>query len=117
MLPKKAKRPKMGVREPVRLVFNVHRAFVKRHGCAIRGCMRTPIEFAHLRTAANSGMGRKPMDCFGVGLCQEHHREAHQHGHDTMARRNGMTLDQLFALAAEFTRATTDRALREAVSA
>lgn len=115
MLPSRRKRPKMGVREPERLIFPTHRQFVKRFGCVITGCFKGPIEFAHLRTAANSGMGRKPRDDSGIGLCREHHARAHNIGHDAMARENGMTLEQLFALARGFAKSTSDKAMREAL--
>ena len=115
MLPRKIKREKMGVREQERLVYPTHRAFVKRHGCSCPGCDRQPIDFAHLRTAANSGAGRKPKDSFGISLCRYHHTRAHSIGHDAVARENGTTLEAWFNLATEFATRTTDRALREAL--
>ena len=115
MLPRKTKKLKMGVREQERLVYPTHRAFVKRHSCSCSGCDRQPIDFAHLRTAANSGIGRKPKDSFGISLCRYHHDRAHSIGHDAVARENGTTLEEWFKLADEFSRLTTDRALREAL--
>lgn len=112
-LPPKRKRPKA---ERMQRVFPTHRAFVRRHQCAIKGCQGCPVEFAHLRTAANSGTGYKPSDAFGIPLCREHHRRAHDIGHDTMARENGTTLEALFKMAAEFARQTTDKALRESLA-
>lgn len=113
-LPAKRKRPKAENR-PQR-VFQTHRAFVRRHQCSIKGCDCGPIEFAHLRTAANSGMGYKPSDIFGISLCRDHHKRAHDVGHDTMARENGTTLEALFKIAAEFTKRSPDKALREALA-
>lgn len=114
MLPARRKRPKMGVQKAPQRVFQTHRQFVRRHRCSIKGCEDGPIEFAHLRTAANSGMGLKPPDWEGISLCRSHHRRGHDIGHDAMARENGMTLDQLRQIAKDFARATTDRALKEA---
>jgi hypothetical protein len=113
LLPAKRKRERSGIERAPQRIFATHRQFVKRHACSIRGCEQTPIEFAHLRTAANSGMGLKPPDSEGISLCRAHHARAHQIGHDTMARENGMTLDQLHKIAAEFAARTPDRALRE----
>ncbi len=113
MIPRRLKREKMGCRDAERRIFPTHRAFVRRHACSIKGCDRQPIEFAHLRTAANSGVGLKPGDEFGISLCREHHRRGHEIGHDAMARENGMTLDQLFRIAAEFAAKSPDRALRQ----
>lgn len=115
MLPRRRKSSKMGLREAVRRVFPSHRSWVRKHACSIKGCEASPIEFAHLRTAANSGTGLKPSDAFGLSLCREHHRRGHDIGHDAMARENGMTLDELHKIAAEFTKRTTDKALREAL--
>jgi hypothetical protein len=113
--PKKLKRAKMGVRPPARLVFSVHRAYVKRHACALCGYSGPEIEFMHLRTAANSGTGIKPGDQFGIPGCRDCHRDCHQRGHDTVAREHGTTLEKLFALAAHFAKTTTDKALIEAL--
>ena len=104
----------MGVRDPVQRTFPVHQQFVRRHGCAVPGCKDGPIEFAHLRTAANSGIGIKPPDWYGISLCRAHHRRAHDIGHDAMARENGITLDFLYEMAKKFSRLTTDKDLREA---
>lgn len=115
MLPPRKKRQKSGIERAPRRVFPTHRAFVRRHACSIKGCEDGPIEFAHLRTAANSGTGLKPADSHGISLCRAHHRRGHDIGHDAMARENGMTLEQLHKIAEDFARATTDRALREAM--
>jgi hypothetical protein len=67
MLPPRKKRQKA---ERPQRIFPQHRAFVRRHQCSIKDCTGQPIEFAHLRTAANSGIGCKPSDHFGISLCQ-----------------------------------------------
>lgn len=114
-LPRRRRVARSGILRAPRRIFQTHRAFVRRHACSIRGCEAGPIEFAHLRTAANSGTGLKPADWHGISLCQEHHKRGHDAGHDTMARENGMTLEQLHAIAAEFARRTPDRAMRESL--
>lgn len=115
MLPPRRKPQRSGIQRAPERVFQTHRAFVRRHACSIKGCEDGPIEFAHLRTAANSGTGLKPADWHGISLCRSHHRRGHDVGHDTMARENGMTLEQLHKIAAEFASRTTDRTMREAM--
>ncbi|HZT90357.1 MAG TPA: hypothetical protein VFA12_20620 [Stellaceae bacterium] len=115
ILPRRRKRLGSGIERGPRRVYPTHRAFVRGHHCSIRGCQGGPIEFAHLRTAANSGMGLKPTDAFGISLCRAHHRQGHERGHETLAAENGMTLEQLHAIAAEFARRTPDKALRAAM--
>lgn len=112
MLPPKRKhaRPLEGVG-----LFRAHRKWVRSHQCSIPGCFGYPIEFAHLRTAANSGVGMKPADWYGISLCERHHRIAHERGHDTMARENGTTLEKLFEIAAEFAQKSPDRAMKLAM--
>ena len=96
-------------------VFQTHRAFVKRHLCVIPKCNNRDVEFAHLRTAANSGMGMKPPDWYGIGLCSYHHKIAHSRGHATMAEENGVDLDYLFKTAAYLASKTPDKRMREAM--
>ena len=75
--------------------------------------MGRPIEFAHLRTAANSGTGLKPSDAEGISLCLMHHKRAHVKGHDTMAQENGTTFEWLQERAREFARRSPDKALQK----
>jgi hypothetical protein len=99
-----------------------HEAFVRRHQCVVPGCLRRYIEFAHLRTAANSGVAVKPASWFGVPLCGDwaadgqmiegHHAEAHRIGHDTFAAKYGL---DLWKLAEEFARHSPDLAMRKAM--
>lgn len=110
--PRKKKRER---KSPNDRVFPTHRAFVRRHNCTIPLCNNRDIEFAHLRTAANAGMGLKPHDSFGVPLCGHHHRLAHRIGHDGMARENGIDLDYLFKTAAYLASRTPDRRMKEAM--
>ncbi len=93
-------------------VFSAHRRFVKAHQCCVPGCRQTPIEFAHLRTAANSGTGLKPPDWFGIPLCQQHHATAHSKGHDQL----GVDLEYLFKTAAWLATRTPDRKMRLAMA-
>ena len=78
MLPSRLKRPKLGVHPPLQKIWPRHRRWVRSHGCCVPGCDATSVEFAHLRSATNAGLGRKPHDIFGVSLCRNHHDEAAQ---------------------------------------
>lgn len=112
-LPLKRTRPKMGLREPVRREFPRHRKFVRAFGCSVPLCTTgQPIEFAHIRSAANSGVSMKPHDMFGISLCTEHHREQHQIGQAAFERKYQIDLR---GIAAAFVRASPDKALRESL--
>lgn len=118
-LPPKRQRERSGIIR-ARRHFSKHQAFVRRHRCVVPGCENDNIEFAHLRSAANAGMGLKPADWFGVSLCgcfiadgrmrEGHHAEAHRIGHDTFAAKYGI---DLWALAREFARSSPDFRMRE----
>lgn len=45
-----------------------HRDFVRSHACCKCGSTAA-IEFAHVRLGSGAGMGQKPDDWRGVGLC------------------------------------------------
>jgi hypothetical protein len=108
MLPGRRTRPKMGVRKEPRRIFQTHRQFVRRHDCVVPGCHEGPIEFAHVKSRGAGGH-----DAQGISLCLAHHREQHQVGIMTFQARYGI---DLFALAAEFARTTTDKALKAAMA-
>lgn len=115
-LPPKRIRPRAGIREDeTQRVFQAHRMFLRSHRCVVDGCLREPIEVSHLRTAANSGMGLKPCDADAVPMCggldpDSHHAEYHRLGHYTFQAKYGL---DLWKLAEEFSRRTTDRKLKE----
>ena len=109
-LPARRKRPPTGIERAPKREWPRHRAFVRRHGCCVNGCQSTDIEFAHLRSAANSGTGLKPADWFGVSLCAQHHDEAHSIGHDSFAAKHGI---DLWKMAAEFARLSPDLLMKE----
>jgi hypothetical protein len=67
------------------------------------------IEFAHLRSAANAGIARKPHDAFGVSLCRVHHEEQHRIGTISFGQKYHV---DLWAFAAEFARRSPDQAMR-----
>ena len=108
-LPDRLKRSKLGVRTPLQKVWPGHRRWVKAHGCCVPGCTATRIDFAHLRSAANSGTGQMPHDIFGVSLCRAHHDEQHRIG--ALRFSNKYQID-LWALAAEFARRSPDWQMR-----
>ena len=108
-LPRRLQPPKMGARVTMQTIWPRHRRWVRAHGCCVADCPATRVEFAHLRSAANSGTGRKPHDAFGVSLCRIHHEEQHRIG--TLSFCQKYQID-LWALAAEFARRSPDAAMR-----
>ena len=109
MLPLRLKRAKLGAQLPPRKVWPRHRRWVKSHGCCVPGCDATSVDFAHLRSCANAGIGQKPHDIFGVSLCRHHHVEQHSLGVDAFDHKYGI---DLWALAAEFARRSPDAEMR-----
>lgn len=95
------------------LVWPRHRRFVRSHLCSVLGCANRPIEFAHYRTAANSGVGVKPHDRFGLSLCRAHHREQHVIGQPEFQRRYAI---DMAALAEAFYARSPDKAMKESLS-
>ena len=112
--PRKLKRPKMGVREPEQKIFPRHRRYVRSFGCCVPECVEQPIDFAHLRNAANAGKGEKPHDAFGISLCREHHSWQHAHGQDSFEVRFGISM---WGWAGWFVRNSPDMAMRESFNA
>lgn len=92
------KPPKMGVREVVR-EYPSHRAFVRKHFCVVPGCQSNDIEAAHVRKnlppGEQGGTGTKPHDKWCIALCRSHHREQHDLGELTFARKYGLDLVSL----------------------
>ena len=78
-----------------------HRAWVRRHGCSVRGCRRGPIECAHVRSGTDGGAGLKPSDKWAISLCEFHHREQHRIGERAFERKHSLDLR---SLATEFAR-------------
>ena len=110
-LPRRRKVVKSGIRE-VRREFPRHRKFVRSFGCCVSGCEDGPIEFAHVRSAANSGTSLRPHDAFAISLCTSHHREQHNIGQPAFERKYGLDMS---ALAASFVKASPDSAMRESL--
>ena len=108
-LPRKLKPPKMGTRVTVQTIWPRHRRWVRAHGCCVPGCLATRTEFAHLRSAVNAGVARKPHDAFGISLCPVHHDEQHRIGAINFSRKYEI---DLWSLAAEFARRSPDEAMR-----
>jgi len=78
----------------------------------VPGCIGLPIEAAHIRTAANSGIAVKPHDAFCVPLCQAHHKVQHRIGHPRFDARYGI---RLLALVRVFVWTSPDDKMRESV--
>lgn len=72
-----------------------HRAWVRRHQCSVPGCLRQPIECAHVRGGTDGGVGLKPSDRWSVSLCREHHIEQHRLGETEFERRYSIELRRL----------------------
>ncbi len=104
-LPKRRKRERSGIERVPQRIFQRHRKFVRSHSCCVPGCAGLPIEFAHVRSAANSGVGLKPHDSAGVALCAIHHLSQHMLGMVTFQALHKIDMK---ALAAEFTRRSPD---------
>lgn len=108
-LPPRRKPPKSGIPRGPKRHWPRHEKWVRGHACSVPGCIGSPIEFAHVRSAANAGTGIKPHSAFGVSLCFAHHREQHEDGVATFERRHGIDLK---AIAAEFVRRSPDAEMR-----
>ena len=109
MLPNRLRRTKLGVQLPVQKIWPRHRRWVRSHGCCVPGCGGVSVDFAHLRSATNAGIGQKPHDIFGVSLCRDHHAEQHSLGVDAFDKKYRT---DLWALAAEFARRSPDADMR-----
>lgn len=112
-LPRRRKVTKSGIERAPKREWPRHRKFVRSHACCVPGCQREPIEFAHLRSAANSGTGIKPHDAFGISLCHAHHREQHLLGQPGFEKQYHIDLG---ALAAAFVKASPDQAMRDSLA-
>ena len=112
MLPKRIKREKFGTERAAQRVWQRHRRYVRTHHCCVTACFRQPIEFAHVRSAANSGTGLKPPDWMGVSLCHDHHAEQHRIGIQSFEKKYNVDLSEM---AGHFARRSPDLAMREAM--
>lgn len=108
-LPARRKRLRCGITRAPKRMWLRHRKFVRSHACCVPGCPAIEVQFAHIRSAANSGTGLKPHDCYGVPLCFNHHQEQHQIGQGTFEDRHGIDLD---VIAGEMVRRSPDFAMR-----
>jgi hypothetical protein len=113
ILPRRRQQARSGIlREPKR-EYPRHRRFVRSFGCCVPNCDGGPIVFAHVRSAANAGTGLRPADWNGISLCDACHREQHQIGQPAFERKHGI---DMAALAAAFSCASPDRAMKEAMT-
>ena len=111
-LPERLTRPKMAVRMPIQKIWPRHRRWVRAHGCCVPESQALSVDFAHLRSAANAGLGQTPHDIFGVSLCRIHHAEQHQLGTAGFGQKYGI---DLWAFAAEFARRSPDWEMRRSL--
>lgn len=101
------RRSSLAKERKARLKSTAHRDWVRKEFCcSVPGCQLEPTETHHIRTAANSGMGKKCSDAFIVSLCREHHAQYHRIGRDTFEERHGINC---MTLAEEFYRKSPHR--------
>lgn len=101
MLPKRRKRPKMGLRESAVIRCPSHLRWVRGHECAIAGKQQTRgewrldhwhecegrMEAHHVREGDHGhGMGQKPDDSTAVPLCASAHKRGHDMGWQTFEK-------------------------------
>ena len=111
-LPPKRVRPKMGIEQQVSREWPIHRAFLRRHQCCVNGCPGVPIQVAHVRSAANSGIGIKPSDASAIPLCASHHTQQHSIGQTAFERLYKIDLTEL---AQAFVRISPDKKMKAAM--
>lgn len=80
-----------------------HRAWVRKHHCCVPGCLRRPIECAHVRHDTDGGMALKPSDRWTISLCRDHQ---HRLGEIVFEQKYDMDMR---ALADEFVRRSPHR--------
>jgi hypothetical protein len=112
-LPPKRERQRSGIPRGPQREWPRHRAWLRSHQCAVgRADCEGPVEVAHVRTAANSGVGLKPPDWDAVPLCRACHAQQHQIGMETFQQQLKVNLAEL---AMEFARRSPDTAMRKAM--
>lgn len=111
MLPRKREKTRSGIERAPKRTWLRHERWVRSHNCSVSDCLNGPIEFAHIRTAANAGTGLKPASWSGVSLCADHHAESHR-GERTFERKYAINLAEI---AAEFARKSPDLEMRLAM--
>ena len=93
MIPKRRKRPKMGLRERPQLRSEAHLQWVRGHECALTGKMGSwrgqpaelhvcqgSVQAAHVRIGTDGGAGVKPSDNWTLPLCMGAHAQQHAIG-------------------------------------
>jgi hypothetical protein len=105
ILKRKPKPPRMGVREQERREFPKHQAFVRKQPCVVPGCKAWVIRFCHVREGlplwARGWGSIKPHDAYGYPGCDLHHKEQHDTGEITFARKYGIDLHRIARSMAE----------------
>lgn len=77
-LPKRRKRPKMGVKDPTVYRSDSYRKWIRGHECLVKSAeCKGPMEAAHIRIGTDGGTGFKPSDWWTLPLCDKHHAEQH----------------------------------------
>lgn len=89
MIPKRRKRPKMGVRVSERIRSPEHLKWIREQACIVREwhfCLGE-VQACHVRTGTGGGMGIKPGDNWTIPLCAAAHRFQHNVGEREFERR------------------------------
>jgi len=85
-----------------RRVWPKHRKFIEAQRCIVsRVDCAGDVVAAHVRSAANAGVGLKPHDHFTVPLCAMCHALQHQIGQSEFERRFGVNLMETARMFAE----------------
>lgn len=77
-----------------------HRAWLRQQPCLVSGsscsgpCCAGRMHAHHVRSAADSGIGKKPPDDRCVPLCAAHHDELHRIGAQTFGRKYSIDLPE-----------------------
>ena len=111
-LPAKRTGPRSGILRAEPRDWPRHKVFLRGHHCCVPDCLALPIDAAHIRSAANAGIGIKPHDAFCVPLCRSHHVQQHQIG---QPRFDALYRIELLGLVRQFVWTSPDRKMRESV--
>lgn len=94
MFPKRRERVRSGIERAPQREFPGHRAWVRGHACSVAGCESRQIEAAHVQASpevpvSERSAGKiKAHDKWTYPLCHDHHREAHDIGHERFDKRH-----------------------------
>lgn len=91
MVPKLAPRPARP--DPKRCPE--HLAWIRTLPCCAYPCGAQDVQAHHVRVRSRGGTGVKPGDEWTIPLCNEHHREGHDHGWRTFETKYAIDLREI----------------------